>query len=64
MRKLSSMSKLGIIYLTWTRLLQKDLVPYNITLKQQYVLKHLAEIEFLHPSQITDMLFCELDSNP
>lgn len=59
MRNLSLMSKLGIIYLTWTRLLQKDLVPYNITLKQQYVLRHLTETEFLYPSQIAEMLFCD-----
>lgn len=59
MRKLHLMSKLGIIYLTWSRLLQKDLVPHKITLKQQYVLGQLAKKDFLYPSQIADMLFCD-----
>lgn len=59
MRKLQLMSKLGIIYLTWTRMLQKDLVPHKITLKQQYVLGQLARKDFLYPSQIADMLFCD-----
>ncbi|MBA1334264.1 MAG: hypothetical protein HPY66_1973 [Firmicutes bacterium] len=59
MSKLSLMSKLGIAYLTWTRMLQKDLVPYKITLKQQYVLRQLSRKDFLYPSQIADMLFCD-----
>lgn len=59
MRKLSLMSKLGIIFLTWRRALQKDLVPHKITLKQQYVLSQLARQDFLYPSQIADMLFCD-----
>ena len=59
MRKLHLMSKLGIIYLTWSRLLQKDLVPHKITLKQQYVLGQLAKKDFLYPSQIADILFCD-----
>ncbi|MHB1394346.1 MAG: MarR family winged helix-turn-helix transcriptional regulator [Clostridia bacterium] len=59
MRKLSLMSKLGIIYLTWSRLLQKELVPHKITLKQQYVLRQLTKKDFLYPSQIADMLFCD-----
>ncbi len=59
MSKLTLMSKLGIVYLTWTRLLQKNLVPHKITLKQQYVLGQLSKNEFLYPSQIADMLFCD-----
>ena len=59
MSKLTLMSKLGIVYLTWTRMLQKDLVPYKITLKQQYVLGQLSKKDFLYPSQIADMLFCD-----
>lgn len=59
MRILSLMSKLGIAYLTWTRLLQRDLVPHKITLKQQYVLGQLVKKDFLYPSQIADMLFCD-----
>jgi DNA-binding MarR family transcriptional regulator len=53
------MSKLGVIFLTWRRSLQKDLVPHKITLKQQYVLNQLSRNEFLYPSQIAEMLFCD-----
>lgn len=53
------MSKLGVIFLTWRRSLQKDLVPYKITLKQQYILKQLSKNEFFYPSQIAEMLFCD-----
>ena len=59
MHKLSLMSRMGVIFLTWRRALQKDLVPHKITLKQQYVLNQLAKREFLYPSQIADMLFCD-----
>ncbi|MDP4093863.1 MAG: MarR family transcriptional regulator [Bacillota bacterium] len=57
--RLPLMSKLGVIFLTWRRYLQKDLVPYKITLKQQYVLNQLSNRDFLYPSQIADMLFCD-----
>jgi len=53
------MAKLGTIFLTWKRYLQRDLNQYKITLKQLYVLKHLSKEEFLYPSQIADMLFCD-----
>ncbi|HYF84521.1 MAG TPA: MarR family transcriptional regulator [Clostridia bacterium] len=59
MRKLSLMSKMGIVFLTWRRALQKELVPHKITLNQQYVLNQLTKREFLYPSQIADMLFCD-----
>lgn len=57
--KLPLMSKFGVIFLTWRRSLQKDLVPHKITLKQQYVLKHLSKKDFFYPSQIAEMLFCD-----
>lgn len=57
--KLPLMSKLGVIFLTWRRSLQKDLVPHKITLKQQYVLKQLSKKDFFYPSQIAEMLFCD-----
>lgn len=53
------LSKIGIIFLTWRRFLQRDLVPHKITLKQLYVLRQLERKEFLYPSQIADMLFCD-----
>ncbi|KUO75264.1 MAG: hypothetical protein APF77_22370 [Clostridia bacterium BRH_c25] len=59
MSKLLLISKLGIVFLTWKRALQKELVPHKITLKQQYVLSQLAKKEYLYPSNIADMLFCD-----
>lgn len=59
MDKLPVMSKLGVVFLKWRRYLQKDLVSHKITLKQHYVLKQLVRKEFLYPSQIADMLFCD-----
>ena len=59
MDKLPVMSKLGVVFLKWRRYLQKDLVSHKITLKQHYVLKQLAKKDFLYPSQIADMLFCD-----
>jgi DNA-binding MarR family transcriptional regulator len=57
--KLPIMAKVGTIFLTWRRYLQRDLNPYKITLKQLYVLRQLSRKEFLYPSQIADMLFCD-----
>ncbi|GAU79944.1 MarR family winged helix-turn-helix transcriptional regulator [Fusibacter sp. 3D3] len=59
MSKLHLMSKMGIVYLNWTRKLQKDLVPFKITLKQQFVLRALMKKEYLLPSHIADMLYCD-----
>lgn len=53
------MNKLGILYLTWSRLLKQQLVPHNISLKQQFVLKQLVKQPFLYPHQISDMLYCD-----
>lgn len=53
------MNKMGRIYLTWTRNLKQQLVPHNITLKQQFVLMQLRNKPFLYPYQIADMLFCD-----
>ncbi|HYE83432.1 MAG TPA: MarR family transcriptional regulator [Clostridia bacterium] len=59
MSKLLTISKLGIVFLTWKRALQKELVPHKITLKQQYVLSQLVKKEYLYPSSIAGMLFCD-----
>jgi len=53
------MSKLGVVFLTWRRLLQKDLVKHRMTLKQHFVLLQLTKNEFLYPSHIAEMLFCD-----
>ncbi|VBB07150.1 Hypothetical protein LUCI_2394 [Lucifera butyrica] len=57
--KLPTMSKLGVVFLTWRRYLQRKLNSHKITLKQLYVLRQLEKCEFLYPSQIADMLFCD-----
>ncbi|MGE5630950.1 MAG: MarR family winged helix-turn-helix transcriptional regulator [Caulobacteraceae bacterium] len=59
MHKLPLMPKMGVIFLSWRRSLQKNLVPHKITLKQEYVLNQLLKKDFLYPSQIADMLFCD-----
>jgi DNA-binding MarR family transcriptional regulator len=46
-------------FLTWRRYLQGFLIPYKITLKQAYVLRQLTRKEFLYPSQIATMLYCD-----
>jgi DNA-binding MarR family transcriptional regulator len=58
MKKLPVMARLGIIFLSWRRHLESGARPYGVTLKQQYLLRRLAESD-LRPSQIADMLFCD-----
>lgn len=58
-RKLPPMSRLGMIFLTWRRYLQRNLLPYGITLKQQYVLRQIARQGYLYPADIAEMLFCD-----
>lgn len=53
------MARLGVAFLTWRRYLQKGLSPHGITLKQQYVLRQLAKIDYLYPSDIAVMLFSD-----
>ncbi len=53
------MGKIGIIFLTWRRYNQKLIKPYNITLKQFYVLRQLDKNDFLHPAQIADIIFAD-----
>lgn len=59
MSKLPLMSGLGIVFLTWRRQLQRDMLPHRVTLKQHYVLKQLEKYDHLFPSQIADILFCD-----
>jgi DNA-binding MarR family transcriptional regulator len=53
------MSRLGVAFLTWRRYLQRQLLPYGITLKQQFVLRQLARQGCLYPADIAEMLFCD-----
>ncbi len=53
------MEQLGTVFLTWRRGLQKGYVPHGVTLKQSYVLRQLSSREYLHPSEIAEMLYCD-----
>jgi len=57
--KLSIIARIGIIALTWSRFLQKQLLPHDITVKQIYLLKQLIKTDFLYPADIADLLFCD-----
>ena len=59
MSKLSNMALMGVCHLTWKRYLQEGLNAHKITLKQSYLLRHLAAVDYLNPSDIADMLFCD-----
>jgi DNA-binding MarR family transcriptional regulator len=58
-REPSVIRRLGIAFLTWRRYLAGKLVPHNITLKQTFVLGRLVDQEYLLPSRIASMLFCD-----
>jgi DNA-binding MarR family transcriptional regulator len=53
------MAHMGEAFLTWRRFLQRNLTPYGITLKQQFVLRHLDSVDCLYPSDIAEMLYCD-----
>ena len=53
------MQALTVASLTWKRHLQKEVLPYGITLKQFYVLRQLKKEGVLNPSEIAEMLFCD-----
>jgi DNA-binding MarR family transcriptional regulator len=53
------MSRIGVIFLTWRRCLQKRIQPYGITLKQLFILRRLQKREVLYPSEIAALLFCD-----
>ena len=57
--ELPTMSRLGIVFLTWRRYLQRRILPYGVTLKQHYVLRSLQKHETLSPSHIAELLFCD-----
>lgn len=52
-------ARLSIAFLTWRRYLQQGLLPHGITLKQMHILQQLSRHEFLYPSKIADLLFCD-----
>jgi DNA-binding MarR family transcriptional regulator len=57
--KMPTMSRIGVIFLTWRRYLQKRIQPCGITLKQLYILRRLQKKDFLYPSEIAALLFCD-----
>lgn len=57
--RLPLMSRLGIAFLTWRRYLQKQIAPRGVTLKQQFVLRQLSRRDYLNPSEIAGMLYCD-----
>jgi DNA-binding MarR family transcriptional regulator len=50
-------SRIAVISLTWSRRLQRQLLPHGLTLKQLHVLQELTRKEVLSPSQIAEMLY-------
>ena len=54
-----SMGKMGTAFLIWRRYLQKQVVEFEITLKQLSVLRRLSSVEFMHPSEVAEILFCD-----
>lgn len=59
MNNMPPMSRIGVIFLTWRRCLQKRIQPYGITLKQLYILRRLQKKDFLYPSDVAVLLFCD-----
>lgn len=52
-------SRIGVISLSWSRRLQRQLLPHGITLKQLHVLQELLRREVLSPSQIAEQLYAD-----
>jgi DNA-binding MarR family transcriptional regulator len=52
-------SRIGVIYLTWSRRMQKELLPHRLNVKQLHVLQELTRREYLYPSQIAETLFSD-----
>ncbi len=57
--KLPIMPAISLAFLNYKRHLQKEILPYGITLKQFYVLRQLKRKGVLNPSEIADMLYCD-----
>jgi DNA-binding MarR family transcriptional regulator len=55
----SVMRQLSFAFLTWRRHQQRRLSPFSITLQQLHVLRQLARNDYLYPSKIAEMLYCD-----
>ena len=58
-KKLPVMSRLGVVFLTWKRHLEKTTKSHSLTLNQYYILRQLKQKEYLNPSEIAEMLFAD-----
>ncbi len=58
-KKLPVMSRLGVIHLTYRRYLEKITKSHSLTLNQYFILRQLKKREYLNPSEIAEMLFCD-----
>ncbi len=58
-KRLPMMSRLGVIHLAYRRYLEKITKNHSLTLNQYYILRQLKRREYLNPSEIADMLFCD-----
>jgi DNA-binding MarR family transcriptional regulator len=59
MKGQTGMGRIGTVFLTWRRWLQKGFSRYGVTLKQSFLLNRLASHDFLYPADIADALFCD-----
>jgi DNA-binding MarR family transcriptional regulator len=59
MKGQTGMGRIGSVFLTWRRWLQKGYARYGVTLKQSFLLNRLASHEYLHPADIAEALFCD-----
>ncbi len=58
-KKLPVMSRLGVVFLTWRRHLEKTTKSHSLTLNQYYILRQLKQKEYLNPSEIAEILFAD-----
>lgn len=53
------LGRLSVTFLTWRRFLARQILPFEMTLKQHYVLRQLEKQDYLYPSDIAEMLFAD-----
>jgi DNA-binding MarR family transcriptional regulator len=58
-KRLPVLSRLGVIFLTWRRYQEKVTKSSGLTLNQYYILKQLSRKDYLNPSEIAEMMFCD-----
>ncbi len=53
------MTLISMVHLTWKRQVQARIADQGISLKHSSVLSELLRSDFLNPSQIAELLFCD-----